>query len=180
MNRILFAVLAWVALGLETGLRPAFAVGDGRISPSLVLPVAVYIALFATPLAATWGCLILGVLLDLTSGRAVVGPYALAYLLLAQTVIQARGVMMRRNPIVLVLLSVLGGIIVSIVVVAVLTFRALVYGQPAGWHGGAELGVRLLGALYTGLVGFVMALVLLPMTELFGFPQEVRRFARRS
>ncbi|TVQ63802.1 MAG: hypothetical protein EA378_00730 [Phycisphaerales bacterium] len=179
MNWLVFAIAAWFVLGLEVGLKDIFQLGPTAIAPSFVVPLAVFIALAAPPRQTLWACLILGLGMDLTarvagSPSVVVGPYALGFLLMGQLVLAARGLMIRRNPLSLVLLSVLGSIVASIVVVAIYTIRGLVFG-PEPFPAGQQLVTRVLAALYTVLTAFGMSLLLLPAAGLFGFPHDQHR-----
>ncbi|MEM1329236.1 MAG: hypothetical protein AAGG07_01615 [Planctomycetota bacterium] len=182
MNRLLFALLAWIALGLEVGLRPALRLGTTGIAPSFVIPLAVFIAASAPPRTALWSCLALGIAVDLLgpaagSSQVVLGPNALGYLLAAQLVLALRGVMVRRNPLSLAFLSVMAAATTGVVVVACYAARGLLI-DPIGFAPAPELGTRLLAALYTAATGLFMALVLLPLAPTIGFGTE-RRFGSR-
>ena len=164
---LLVVVLGWLCLGLETGLRStlAFPVGTLYASPSFVIPLAVYIAVCAAPRHAMWSCLGLGVMLDLLSAHAtkgepmtIIGPYALGLMLAGQFVLAVRGLVIRRNPLTVLALSIPAAAIVQIVVVAIVTARH-VAGDPTVWNATAELGARLLSALMTGVSGLVMVLM---------------------
>lgn len=179
MNWLVFAIAAWLTLGMELGLKDVLQLGPTGVAPSFAIPLAVFIALAAPARQALWACLLLGVGMDLTARvvavpGVVVGPQALGFLLMGQLVLAARGLMIRRNPLSLVLLSVLGAMVASIVAVAIYTLRGMVYG-PEPFPAGEQLLVRILAALYTGVTAFVMSLVLLPTAGVFGFPHEGHR-----
>ncbi len=180
MNRLVFALLAWVMLGLETGLKDLFTLGRTGVSPSFVVVLAVFVAMHAPASFAVWGGLILGVALDLTAsidleqGYApafVLGPHALGLALGVQAVLTLRGIMMRRNPLSLVFLSVVACGAMEVVVVASHTLR-WAYGDPIAWSPTGELLARLGSAIYTGAAGLVLALLLFPLASLCGFPQQ--------
>lgn len=188
MNWLMFALVAWVAVGLETGLKPALQLGPTPIAPSFLLPLAVTVALFASSSASLWCCLILGLMADLTwtmartdAGTAsLVGPYALGYLLGGQLVLAMRGVMMRRNPLTVGFLSMLAAIVVNVVVVAIVTLHTF-YNDPIDWSPTQQLLSRLLAALYTGALGLVLAPGLLFLAPWMGLASPgTRRFFRRS
>jgi hypothetical protein len=188
VNRFAFILLAWVLLGLELGLKSALELGDTGIAPSFVVPLGIFIALGAPPTRAVWFCIVLGVLMDLTSsapvvaggagGSTIVGPWALGMALAAQLVLALRGMMIRTQPLTMGFLSALGMGVAQIVIVAILTAHNLFHGDLA-WRAGAELGHRLGSAAYTGVMGFVMALVLVPMAPMVGLQLGQRTMGRR-
>jgi hypothetical protein len=180
MNVLLVMVLGWLALGLETGLKSTLSLRWGMVTaaPSFVLPLAVFIALCAPPVQATWACLILGLFLDLTAPQptytgelVVIGPYAIGLVIACQLVLALRGLVMRRNPLTVVLLSVLAGVVMQIVVTAFFTARAAV-GDEIVWHTSHELLGRLVSAGITGGTAFVIAILLSPMAPLLGMPVQ--------
>lgn len=183
MNLFVFALTTWVLFGLELGLKDTLRLGPHAVAPSFVLPLAVFIATYAPAITARWACLLLGLLMDLTSqidiqgGEAVtaIGPYALGYLLACQFVLAVRGMMIRKNPLTLVVLTILAGVIMQILVVAILSAREIY--DPIVWSAGSQLVTRLLSSLYTGVTAFICSLILIPMMGLFAFHQP---FGRRT
>jgi hypothetical protein len=186
MNPLLVVLLGWLCVGLEAGLKTSLMVRMGvAASPSFVVPLAVVIALCAPPLPTLWSCLLLGLMLDFTApldlaGGAghvhALGPHAIGLALAGQFVLAVRGVVIRRNPISVVVLSIGAAAISEIVVTAVLTARH-VY-DPIVWHPTAELMSRLLGAVLTGGTALVLSLVLLPLSPMLGL-QASRQWVRR-
>jgi hypothetical protein len=185
MNRLAFAVLAWLLLGLDMGLKSALELGSTGIAPRFLVPLGIFIAMAAPPARALWSCVALGVLMDLgtsiparAGGAVLIGPWGLGMALAAQLVLAIRAMMMRRNPMTLALLSFAGMAVAQIAVVAMLTGRNLVYGDLA-WNAGAELGRRLGSAAYTGVLAMAMAAVLIPMAPLLGLQLGHSRFGVR-
>ncbi|USO00144.1 MAG: hypothetical protein H6810_05640 [Phycisphaeraceae bacterium] len=184
MSWIVFLVVSWIAFGLELGLRDALRLSPGNIAPSFVVPVMVYVALSAPPKQALWSALLLGALLDLTGEIArtdmtaawILGPSAIGLLIAAQFVITVRGMVIRRHPLTLVVLSIVAAGVAQTVVVAFLTVRHL-YGDPIAFAPTGELVTRLGSALYTGATAFVWAIVLRPVDPLFRFQHD--RIGRR-
>jgi hypothetical protein len=184
MNPLLVVLLGWLCVGMEMGLRHALVV---RIwvpaSPSFVVPLAVVIAICAPPLPTLWSCLLLGLALDLTAPQdvaggnvTVLGPNAIGLVLAGQFVLAVRGVMIRRNPITVVVLSIGAGAIAGIVVTAMLTARHLY--DPILWDAREQLIGRLLSALLTGGTAFVLSFILQPMSPMLGL-QASRPWGRR-
>ncbi len=188
MNVFLFAMLAWVALGLEIALPPVLDAGAAGVQPSFLVPLLVFVALHTEPRPALWAGLVLGLLVDLVHPLALVdgggvtipGPHALGFMLAARLTLSIRGVVIRRNPVTLVILSVLAAAVAETVVVACMTLRSAFDGAVV-WGGFGELFPGLLSALYTGLAALVLSFPLFALTPFFGFPPlHAPRFARRD
>jgi hypothetical protein len=178
MNVLLVAVLGWLAIGLEMGLKGTLSMQFGAASaaPSFVIPLAVFIALCAPAMQAVWACLILGAFLDLTAPQAiagenitVLGPYAVGMAIACQFVLSIRGLVIRRHPLAVVMLSMIAAAIMHIVVVAFFTLRDIC-GDPVVWHTTQELLGRFISAGLTSITAFFIALALGPMAPLLGLP----------
>lgn len=189
MNPLLVVVLAWLGMGLETGLKNTFAVHVGSVTgaPGFALPIVVLIALCAPPMATLWAALGIGLLLDLTapfntttSGNLFLfGPGALGTVLGAQFVLLVRGMVIRRNPLTLVVLSMAAGIISAICTVALITVREFILRDPIVWAPTHELMDRLFSAILTGGSGLVLGVLLLPLTPMLGLPAGQQRIRSR-
>jgi hypothetical protein len=188
MNIMLVTVLTWLALGLEMGLKSTLGVRLGSVvaAPSFVLPLAVFIALCAPAMQASWACLVLGLFMDLTSPVAlpgdslvVIGPHAIGYFLACQFVLAIRGVVIRRHPLAVVVLSIVAAGIMQIAVTASLTLRAVLIDQAMIWSAKHEIVERLASAVVTGGTAFVVAIILAPMAPLLGLP-AARSWVKRA
>jgi hypothetical protein len=116
----------------------------------------------------------------LTTGQIVVlGPHALGFLLAGQFVLAVRGLVLRRNPFTVVVLSVIAGCVMQIVVASLLTVHAAL--DSTQWGAGSALGSRLLGAVVTGGTALLVGLLVLPMAPLLGYSSGLGRgsFMRR-
>ncbi len=191
MNPLLVIVLGWLGLGLETGLKSTFAVHTGSVvgAPSFAIPIVTLIALCAPPMATLWAALAIGLLLDLTSPMStttsgtifLIGPSAIGMVLAAQFVLLVRGMVIRRNPLTLVVLSMAAGVISAICTVAIITVREVILRDPVVWAPTHELLDRLLSAILTGGSALVLGLLLLPPTPLLVLPMSQQRIrSRRS
>ena len=189
MKWLMFALVTWFALGLETGLKPALQLGPTPIAPSFLIPVAVVVAMFAPSAVALWSCLLIGVLADLTwsiprtdSGLAtMLGPYSLGYLLAGQLVLALRGVMVKKNPLTLGFLAGSAAVVVNVVVVAIITLHTALYDEPIKWSPTTQLLSRLSAALYTGAIATLLAPFLLAVAPYMGLQTPgTRRFFRRA
>ncbi len=188
MNWFMFAIAAWITLGMETGLRDALRIGHS-VSPSFVLPLAVFIALSAERKQTLWACFVLGLLVDLTTAvelssqsasaeaLTIIGPYALGFLLAGKFVLTTRSIVIRRNPITLVCLTFASALLVHIVVTSMLSIRASFIDQIL-FHGGTELLARLGQAVYTAVMALVIAIAAPILTPLLGFHPPSRQGRR--
>jgi cell shape-determining protein MreD len=187
VNWLVFAFGAWLMLGLELGLKTTLRLGDTGIAPSFVAVLAVYVASAAPARAAQWACLILGALMDLTapvsrvdaaSTFTVLGPNALGALLMCQFVLASRGLLFRRNPLTLAVLTGVGFALWQIVFTAVFSVRNLL-GDPIVWSATGQLVTRLGSSVYTGVAALPIALLLLLFGPLFGFQSVPHRFTTK-
>jgi cell shape-determining protein MreD len=187
MRWTLVLIVAAVLLGLEQAAKGALAIGQTSLAPSFVIPLVVFIALFAPPQTALWTALLIGLVVDLAtvwsngvSQLVVVGPAALGYVVGTYFVLTVRALLYRRNPITLMAMSVMASALAALVFVAIHSIR-MMYTDAYTFHGLSELGQRLLASVYTGAAGLVLAFALFPMMPLFGLhdPRE-RRFGARK
>lgn len=187
MNWWAFMLLAWIVLGLEVGLKSALALGHTAIAPSFVVPFATFVALCAQPRQAFWTCLILGLGLDLTSAVSlrdggvitIMGPYALGLILGGQLVLAMRGIMMRQNPLTLVVLAVATSMVMHIIVIAIMSVRAGL-GDAIAWDTTQQIIDRAGSSLYTGIAAGLMSLVLFPAAPILGFATGRHRISRAA
>lgn len=187
MNIMLVVVLGWLAIGLEMGLKATLGIRMGSVvaAPSFVLPLAVFICLCAPAMQAAWACLALGLVMDLTSpvtlpgdSLVVIGPYAMGFFAAGQLVLALRGVVIRRHPLAVVMLSIMAAAVMQIVVTGTLTIRSIVTDHAMVWSAGHELLERLASAVVTGGTALIIAVLLAPMAPLLGL-QSGRSLARR-
>jgi hypothetical protein len=186
MNWPVVLFVSYVLLGMELALRPALALGSSGAAPSFLIPLVVFVATHAPGMISLWFALALGLLMDLlgpynaADARAiitVVGPNALGYVGAAYTVLTLRGVMVRSNRLTLVVLSVVAGGMLAAVSAGVVGMRTL-YDDDLVASPSAVLVSGLGSALYTGATAFALAIVLPPLSGLFGFPDPHRRRGR--
>ncbi len=175
MSWLLFTIAAWFILGLELALRDLLQIGPAGIAPSFVLPLMVFVALWAPARVAVGAAFCLGLLVDLTgpilidgTTQAIAGPHALGYMLGAALVINTRGSVMRRNPVTLIVMTILAGIASTIVVVFLHSIRD--FYDPFAWKPSSELVVGLASSLYSAATAALLSVVLFAMLPLFGFP----------
>ena len=186
-------LLAYLLLGIEIGARETLRYGDtGMIAPSFVVPLVVFVALWAPWTVSFWLGLGIGLMIDLLSpvpiasagadgapvmgglGLAtVIGPYALGFAMMTQFVHVVRGVVIRRNPVAVVVIVVLASMVASVVVAS----AWLLQGMTDASVSVSALGVLrdgFLSSLYTGVIAVVVAPVLMLLTPVMGFPTGPR------
>lgn len=181
------ALLAWILLGLELGLRRMLEIGSSGVAPSFVFGLVALLALAGTPAMVHRGALIVGILMDLlfpvpmAEGRGemvVLGPYTLGFLVAAHFMLNSRGLIVRRNPLSLGVMAMAGFAIARVLGLFFLFVRQWIHGD-VGIGMGSELLAALGSAVYTGVVTTLLGLVLIPLAPSIGLPNlQQRRFAR--
>ena len=183
-----FALALWIAIGLDQGLAPVFRVGQAGIEPSFVLPLIVFVGLFATARSASAAALVAGLCIDLLSPvtlpngtiGVLPGPHALGMLLAMQLVLGARGLVFLNSPVTLVVLTPLAGAVAQIVATSIFAVRELY--DPIGFAASSELGRRVLSALLSAGSAIIVWLMVMPTMRWFKFeaPHVGRWAARRA
>ena len=189
MNYIAVAIVAWVCIGLEAGLRDAFSLGKTGIAPSFVIAFVTFIAMYAPSAAALWAALLIGLAMDLVfsvpgldGGLAVtvIGPRLIAAVVGAWLVLTLRGLMIRRNPLTVGFLAGLVSLVWFSAIAGMFALRHVISTKTA-IEPGRVLVEGLGSSLYTALVGVLMALVLIPLAPFLGFSTgQPSKFSRRN
>ncbi len=186
MNWIVFALVAWITLGLELGLRPGLALGHSGVAPSFAITLLAFVCLSAPRPQALWASVIIGVALDLTArplargGLETItapGPHALGCLLAGALILNMRATLMHRNALAIAFVAALASLVASIVVVACFALRSW-YDPAVDVSPTGELWARLGVAVYTGALALVLAPALRAITPLFGFMGQHGRTGR--
>lgn len=184
MRWTIFAIFALVFLVLETSLRVVLRLeAVGRVTPSFMASLLVFLALFAPRQYALWAALILGVLMDLstelqqpgTRNLYVIGPYALGYVAAAFAVVQIRSMVFRRRLLTFCILTFVAMAVVAIVTVTAYTLRSWLPWSDA-WYpiepsAIGELVQRLGIAVYSALLAIPLGWLLMHTMRLWGFAQ---------
>jgi rod shape-determining protein MreD len=160
-----FAILAYVTLGLQTGLSAALHVGGA--GPDFVLISVVFICLNAPRDTALLAAFLLGALQDLTS-QGTMGLYSFTYGLVGMMVVSARQTVYRDNALTHFSLVLGAGILTAIVLALHDRIRPPAPGvRPAAWP-------LFYSALYSALVAIVVVSVLQRFRYAFGFHSQRR------
>lgn len=180
MNWGIAAVILYLALAVELGLRGGLALA-GVASPSMVFATVALIAAFAPLMPALTYALIAGVLVDLCTpvgsaggaGIVVVGPSGVGFLVGAYCIYAARGLFLRRNPLALVVLAILGAAVAGTIGAVLLLVRGAVDREVL--LPGSLILPRLGSALYTGLPALALGLVWKRTLPWLGVPDPYTR-----
>ncbi len=188
MNALAVAIIAWLFIGLDAGLRDAFALGKTGIAPSFVIPLVTFLAMYAPASSALWAAMAIGLAADLVfqipgpiGERAftVVGPRLVAAVVGAWLVLTLRGLMIRRNPLTLGFLAGLVSLVWYASLAGMFALRHAV-SSPTGLEPSRVLAEGLGSSLYTAVVGVLLALVLVPLAPFMGFNTgQPGKFGRR-
>jgi cell shape-determining protein MreD len=183
-----FLIAACLFVAMDNSLLKSLRIGEAPNSavwPAAAGCLAVFVCLFAPRAAALWACWMLGLLIDLTgpipalSGGTlrILGPAALGFTVAALLVLRFRAAMFRRRILTVGVLT-CGFLIVAGLVQ--MTIGAVQSWYPGGvqyWGSGpasTELFRRMLGALYSGLLGVPIAWLLFKTMPLWSF-QSIQR-----
>jgi rod shape-determining protein MreD len=180
MRWVAYFILAYVALGIQTGLDGFVRVHGA--APNFVLLAAIFIALNAPRDAALLGCFVMGAMQDLTTRQAL-GLYALSYGLVAMVVFEVQQAVYRQHPLTHISLALFGGTVTG----CVLLLHGLIHPAAAGTLAvdtGAPLpAIRFapitlfFTALYTAAVAPIVLGGLQRIKKVFSF-QPTRRKIR--
>lgn len=171
----IFAIALWLAIGLDRGLGPLLRLGDGSVEPSFVLPLIVFVALYAPARTAMAGAAAAGLIVDLLSpvtlpagGTAVIpGPNALGLVLAVRLVLALRGQVFLNSPLTLVVLTPLAGTAWQITRAGIFAIREAY--EPIGTAVLSELGSGLLSSLLSAGSAFVLWFPLMWCVRWFAF-----------
>ncbi|MDP9173387.1 MAG: rod shape-determining protein MreD [Planctomycetota bacterium] len=182
MRWISFFILAYVVLGLQTGISAAMQWrGSG---PNLVLLAVVFIAINAPRDVALLGSFILGAMQDLCT-QGTMGLYALSYGLVAMFVVTAQQAVYREHPLTHFSMTLIAGLMTAGVLYIHDWLRppGAARVTDAGQHLAAvryPLLPMIYTAVYTALLGVVVLGLLQRSKRVFQFqaPRRQRMTAR--
>ena len=159
-----FLILAYVALGLQVGLR-GFIEVRGAV-PNFALLIVVYLGINGAREPVLIRCFILGLLQDLFTHQPP-GVWAIAYSLVGASVVSTQEIVYPKHPLTHFSLTLLGGILAGVVLVVHGAIYPLVHGREAATGAGAWVYVA--SAIYSALLAPIVLGVLQRARKLFGF-----------
>jgi hypothetical protein len=182
-----FIVFLFVALVLDTGFFGVMKIAG--VVPAVTPCVAVFVAMSAPRHAALAACLVIGVVLDLTTrismapdrGIYFIGPWALGHLVGCHLMLPLRTMVFRRNPLTMGVMTLFFLVIASTVAVAALLVRSCYPEVTFYWQGETplrELLARWGWATYCAILAVPTGWLLARTAPLWGFHPSVQRSGR--
>lgn len=162
MNFFLIILLAYVVLGIQSGLGPFIAMGDA--TPNLMVAVVVYIALYAPREPALIGVFVLGLMQDVLS-QDPVGVYPLVYAAVAGATRITQPTIRREHWVTHLVLGATGGVLQGII----LWLIGLRTGSRPSLH------TLIISAAYTAVLTPILLKGLIAMRKMFAFQRELKR-----
>jgi rod shape-determining protein MreD len=157
--------LAYLALGLQSGLAQHIQIRDA--SPNLVLPVVIFIALYASRDSALLGTYLIGLMQDMLS-MVPLGVNPLMYAAITAAVRMTQPAIHREHWLTHILLGLAGGVLQG----AILTIVGLrMPPRP-------PVEMLLVSTLYTAALCPILLLPLLASRRIFGFQPERKMLGR--
>lgn len=165
MRFIPWLILAYVVLGLQSGLAPYIQIQGA--SPNLVLPVIIFIALYAPRDAALLGTYVVGLMQDVIS-QYPLGTHALVYAAVTVGVRMTQPAIHREHWLTHVILALVGGAIQGMILTIV----------GIRMHARPPFSLLAISTLYTAALAPVMLVPLQKIKRIFAFVPE-RKLAGR-
>jgi rod shape-determining protein MreD len=165
MRWLSFFILAYVALGLQTGL--ARAIQWDSATPNFVLIAVIFIAINAPRDAALLGAFILGALYDLTS-QGILGLQAFCYALSAAMILPIARGLQRKHPATHFGLVLAAGLLTAIIV----TFHGMI--RPVTGSIRPPVAPLFYSAIYSAILAPLLLALLQRISKLFRFKRSSR------
>lgn len=156
MRWTVFFIFAYLMIGLHIGLGGHWSIRGA--APNLGLLAAVFIALHASRPAALLGAWIIGFFQDLVTQQPL-GMYAFSYALMAMLAVQVTGAVLRDSIAIQSGMTLIGGLIVTGVVIV----RAMFQGLEG------SIGTLLLTAAYSTILSVPILWILTRLKRPFAF-----------
>ena len=179
MRWLTYFILAYVAVGVQVGLRGYFDIKGAE--PNLVLLVVIFVAVNAAKEAALLGAFMLGLMQDLLTIQPM-GVWAVCYGLVAMFVISTHEVVYREHPLTHFSLALMGGILCAVVLVVHGWIYPLIWGSgmSASPHNPemvvphrASITGLFAGVIYTAILAPFILGALQRMKKAFAFRRRV-------
>ena len=170
MRWLTYFILAYLALGLQVGLR-----GFGEVrgaTPNFVLMIVVFLAINGAREPVLIASFLLGLMQDLFTQQPL-GTWAIAYSLVGASVWSTQEIVYPKHPLTHFSLTLLGGILAGVVLMIHGWIYPLIHGHESGV--GAATGdvwVYLASALYSAILAPIVLGVLQRLRKLFAFSKR--------
>ena len=162
MSFIPTILLAYLVLAIQSGIAPF--IGVGGATPNLLLPVVIFIALYASREPALIGVYVIGLMQDMLS-QDPLGVYPLVYAFLAIVARMTQPTIHRDHWLTHILLGLAGG-----------TLHGAILWLVSVRLGGQRYSLELIfnSAIYTAITTPIILRVLVKSKRLFGFQPDRR------
>lgn len=172
-----FAIFTFILLVVEHGMIQLWAIPapppDG-VTPSLMLIMMVFVAMFAPTMTLAWAGIVLGLLVDLTwpadwvSQIVIIGPHALGFLAGAYLTVYLRNMFFRQSSLTLTVMVFFAGLLAHLVVVGLLWLRTISWPGPDPVSD-LLLVERFFSLFYTTVMAVPVGFLLFKVHLAFGF-----------
>jgi len=149
MRWLTYFILAYLALGLQVGLRGFVEVRGA--TPNFVLMIVVFLAINGAREPVLIASFLLGVMQDLFTQQPL-GTWAIAYSLVGASVYSTQEIVYPKHPLTHFSLTLLGGILAGVVLTIHGWIYPLIHGHETGVGAAGEIGVYLASALYSAVL----------------------------
>lgn len=159
MNFVVMVILAYVVLAVQSGLGAYIAIGN--TTPNLLMPVVIFIALYAPREPALMGVFILGLMQDVLSQEPL-GVHPLVFAAVAAATRITQPAIHREHWVTHLVLGAAGGVLQGVIV----------------WLVGLRMppkpsfGVLMISAAYTAVLTPIILRALIGMKRAFSFRRE--------
>ena len=171
MRWLPYFILAYLALGLQVGLR-GFAEVRGA-TPNFVLMIVVFLGINGAREPVLIASFLLGLMQDLFTQQPP-GTWAIAYSLVGASVWSTQEIVYPKHPLTHFSLTLLGGILAGVVLTIHGWIYPLIHGRESGGVGaaGEAIGVYLASALYSAVLAPLFLGVLHRLRKAFAFSRR--------
>jgi rod shape-determining protein MreD len=166
MRWLTYLILAYLALGLQVGLRGFIEVRGA--TPNFVLMAVVFLALNGAREPVLIASFLLGLMQDLFTQQPM-GTWAIAYSLVGASVWSTQEIVYPKHPLTHFSLTLLGGILAGVVLTIHGWLYPLIHGRESGVGAAGVIGLYLASALYSALLAPLFLGVLQRMRKAFAF-----------
>jgi rod shape-determining protein MreD len=170
MRWLTYFILAYLALGLQVGLRGFVEVRGA--TPNFVLMIVVFLAINGRREPVLIACFLLGLMQDLFTQQPM-GTWAIAYSLVGASVYSTQEIVYPKHPLTHFCLTLLGGILAGVVLTIHGWIYPLIHGRESGGVGATgDIGVYLASALYSAVLAPLFLGVLHRLRKAFAFSRR--------
>jgi rod shape-determining protein MreD len=169
MRWLTYFILAYLALGLQVGLRGFVEVRGA--TPNFVLMIVVFLAINGSREPVLIASFLLGLMQDLFTQQPL-GTWAIAYSLVGASVYSTQEIVYPKHPLTHFSLTLLGGILAGVVITIHGVIYPLIHGREGGVGAAGAFWIFLASALYSAVLAPLFLGVLHRMRKAFAFSRR--------